>query len=84
MNCGRRERRGVRCRGDADLQTARRVLSPTPIDRPVMFPFALTMLGIAIIFLGVTYQRNRAVLYASAQDWVPEGVRELIPPRARG
>jgi hypothetical protein len=50
----------------------------------LLFPFALTLLGIAIIYAGVMYQRNSARLYAGAQEWVPDHIRELIPPRARG
>jgi hypothetical protein len=41
------------------------------------------MMGIAIIWLGVVYQRNSRRLAEVAQASLPPAIRELIPPRAR-
>ncbi|MGB2712599.1 MAG: hypothetical protein WBC51_00355 [Vicinamibacterales bacterium] len=49
----------------------------------LLFPVVLTMGGIGIIYLGVVYQRRSAAIAAYVQANVPEGVRGLIPPRAR-
>ncbi len=49
----------------------------------LLFPVVLVMIGIAIIYLGVLYQRNSVRLAATAQSSLPEAVRNLIPLRAR-
>lgn len=49
----------------------------------ILFPVVLTMGGIGIIYVGVLYQRHSAAIGAYVQANVPEGVRNLIPPRAR-
>jgi hypothetical protein len=49
----------------------------------VLFPVVLTMGGIGIIYLGVLYQRHSRAIGAYVQANVPEGMRNLIPPRAR-
>jgi hypothetical protein len=49
----------------------------------LLFPIVLTMIGIAIIWLGVVYQRNSRRLAEVAQASLPPAIRELIPPRAR-
>ena len=49
----------------------------------ILFPVVLTMGGIGIIYLGVLYQRHSAAIGAYVQTNVPEGLRNLIPPRAR-
>jgi hypothetical protein len=41
------------------------------------------MIGIAIIYLGLLYQRNSVRLAATAQSSLPEAIRNLIPVRAR-
>ena len=49
----------------------------------VLFPVVLTMGGIGIIYLGVLYQRHSRAIGAYVPANVPEGMRNLIPPRAR-
>jgi hypothetical protein len=49
----------------------------------MLFPFALTFLGLAIIALGVIYQRNRPRFEAALQRHIPAGLGNLLPPRAR-
>ena len=49
----------------------------------VLFPVFLTMAGIGIIYLGVLYQRHSAAFARYIHTNVPEGIRDLIPPRAR-
>jgi hypothetical protein len=41
------------------------------------------MLGIGLIYLGVVYQRHSQRMAISLQSGLPEGIRNLIPPRAR-
>lgn len=50
----------------------------------MLFPFALTFLGLAIIALGVVYQRNRGQLEQLAATRLPARWLALLPPRARG
>jgi len=49
----------------------------------VFFPFALTFAGLAVIALGVLYQRRRKELESLIQARVPAGLRRFLPPRAR-
>ena len=48
----------------------------------ILFPFALTLLGIGIIYLGVQYQRRRKVLEQRFRKMVLPKMRGLIPARA--
>jgi hypothetical protein len=45
----------------------------------MMFPLVLTLLGLLIIYLGVSYQRNRAKIEAFLLSLVPETLRRLRP-----
>ena len=47
------------------------------------FPVVLSLLGIMVIYLGVSYQKNSAAIEAFAQTHVPAGLRHLVPERAR-
>jgi hypothetical protein len=58
-------------------------LSYRVFEDSLLFPVALTMLGISIIYLGVLYQRNAARIGAQLQANLPEEIRALVPPRAR-
>jgi hypothetical protein len=49
----------------------------------LLFPVVLTMMGIAIIWLGVVYQRNSRRIVELAHASLPVAMRDLIPPRAR-
>ena len=46
----------------------------------MLFPFALSLLGIAIIYLGVQFQKHRMAVEAAVLRMVPAGVRGLLPP----
>jgi hypothetical protein len=48
----------------------------------LIFPFALSLLGLAIIALGVLWQRREAQWAASLRRFVPGALRELIEARA--
>ncbi|HUK82451.1 MAG TPA: DUF2157 domain-containing protein [Verrucomicrobiae bacterium] len=45
----------------------------------LMFPFALTFLGILIIALGVTYQRKRVAIERFVLDLIPPVLQGLLP-----
>ncbi len=49
----------------------------------LLFPFALALLGIAVIALGVWYQRRREAIEAAILALVPARLMELLP-RTRG
>lgn len=48
----------------------------------ILFPFALTVLGLGIIYLGIQYQRRKAVLESRFRSSVLPHIRGLIPERA--
>ena len=48
----------------------------------ILFPFVLSLLGIAIIYLGLQYQRRRKTLEQSFRTKVLPHIRGLIPTRA--
>jgi hypothetical protein len=50
-------------------------LSHRVFQNSLMFPFALTLLGLGVVWLGVKWQRNEAAINASLSRWVPEGLR---------
>jgi hypothetical protein len=58
-------------------------LSYTVFEDSILFPVVLTMGGIGLIYLGVLYQRHRQAIAVVAHSQLPEGLRALIPPRAR-
>jgi hypothetical protein len=58
-------------------------LSYRVFEDSLMFPVALTLLGVAIIYVGVVYQRNAAAIAVALQVNLPEEIRALVPPRAR-
>jgi hypothetical protein len=58
-------------------------LSYRVFEDSLLFPVALTVLGILIIYFGVVYQRNAAAIAVGLQANLPEGIRALVPPRAR-
>jgi len=49
----------------------------------LLFPFALTFVGLAVIALGVVYQRNRRQVEQALLRVIPEGLQRLLPPRVR-
>jgi len=54
-------------------------LAYTVFKDSVVFPFALSLIGIAIIALGVFYQRNQPRIEAAVVGALPGGVRALLP-----
>lgn len=48
----------------------------------LMFPVALTAIGIAIIAAGVFWQRREAAIGASLREWLPDPLRLLVERRA--
>lgn len=57
-------------------------LAYTVFKDSMLFPFALTALGLGVIALAVKYQRNRQAIDARVESLVPEWLREVLP-RAR-
>jgi hypothetical protein len=49
----------------------------------MMFPFALSLIGIAIIAAGLLYHRNQAAIAAWAENNLPAALRKLRPAHAR-
>jgi hypothetical protein len=49
----------------------------------LLFPFVLTLIGLAVIYLGVLYQRHRSGLESFVRENLPEGLQQLVPARAR-
>jgi hypothetical protein len=49
----------------------------------LLFPFALTFLGLAVIALGVIYQRNRVQVERMVAALMPAKCLALLPPRVR-
>ena len=41
----------------------------------LMFPFALTLLGLGVVALGIWWQRHEARINASLGAWLPEDLR---------
>jgi hypothetical protein len=48
----------------------------------LLFPFALSAIGLAIIALGVLWQRREARWSATLRAWLPKSLRELLEARA--
>jgi hypothetical protein len=54
-------------------------LAYTVFKDSMLFPFALTVLGLSVIALTVKYQRNRQAIDARLESVLPEWLRELLP-----
>lgn len=46
----------------------------------LMFPFALTILGLSIVALGILWQRHEARIQQRLKDWLPPPLRRLVEP----
>lgn len=44
----------------------------------ILFPFALSIIGIAIIGLGILWQKREEQITGRLRSWLPAGLRELI------
>jgi hypothetical protein len=53
-------------------------LAYTVFKDSLLFPFALSALGLAVIWLGIQYQRNRAAIEATILSVVPAGLRRQV------
>lgn len=51
-------------------------LSYQVFEDSLMFPFALTALGLGVVALGIWWQRHEATLHAKLSAWVPAGLRD--------
>ena len=47
----------------------------------LLFPFALTFIGLAIVAAGIWWQRNEARISAALRSSLPAGWRELLETR---
>ncbi|MGC1490740.1 MAG: hypothetical protein WA798_05155 [Candidatus Acidiferrum sp.] len=54
-------------------------LSYTVFKDSMLFPMALTLIGLLVIFLGVSYQRNRARIEQFVLSLTPETIQRLRP-----
>ena len=57
-------------------------LSQQVFKDSLLFPFALSLIGLAIIWLGVLWQRREAQLSAGLRAFLPASFRELLEARA--
>ena len=58
-------------------------LSYKVFEDSMMFPFALSLIGVGIIALGLLYHRNQAAIAAWVEANIPETLRKLRPAHAR-
>jgi hypothetical protein len=49
----------------------------------LLFPFALSLIGVAVIALGLLYHRNQATIAAWMEESLPQALKDLRPPHAR-
>ncbi|MBD2308081.1 hypothetical protein H6G17_21650 [Chroococcidiopsis sp. FACHB-1243] len=54
-------------------------LAYTVFKDALLFPFALTILGISIIYLGVLYQRHSRAIERFCDRSLPQELRQLLP-----
>jgi hypothetical protein len=48
-------------------------------DNSLLFPFALSAIGIVVIYLGVLYQKHQRSLERTLKQWLPEWMERFIP-----
>jgi hypothetical protein len=41
----------------------------------LLFPFALTLLGLGVVALGIWWQRHEGAIESRLSGWLPEGLR---------
>jgi hypothetical protein len=54
-------------------------LAYTVFQDSLLFPFALTVLGIVIIYVGVVYQRNIRTIERFFDNILPESLKQILP-----
>jgi ABC-type molybdate transport system permease subunit len=52
-------------------------LSYRVFEDSLLFPFALTLLGLAVVGLGIWWQKHEAALHARLASWLPAALRPL-------
>ncbi len=52
-------------------------LSYRVFEDSLLFPFALTLLGLAVVALGIWWQRREAAIHARLASWLPAALRPL-------
>lgn len=50
-------------------------LSHRVFQNSLLFPFALTLLGLGVVALGIWWQRHEGAIEARLSGWLPEGLR---------
>jgi hypothetical protein len=50
-------------------------LSHRVFQNSLLFPFALTLLGLGVVWLGIWWQRHEDAIQAQLSGWLPEGLR---------
>jgi hypothetical protein len=48
-------------------------------ENSILFPFALSAIGLIVIYLGVLYQKNREVIETKIRNFLPRGLKKLLP-----
>ncbi|MDP3190279.1 DUF2157 domain-containing protein [Rhodoferax sp.] len=46
-------------------------------ENSLLFPFALTLLGLAVVALGIWWQRNEPAIHARLASWLPAALKPL-------
>lgn len=54
-------------------------LAYTVFENSILFPFVLTFLGLALIYLGVLYQKNRERIESAILGLIPQSLRRFLP-----
>src|SRR5262249_28273029 len=54
-------------------------LAQTVFKDSILFPFALTFLGLPVIAVAIGYQRNRLAVDARLDSFIPDWLRQLLP-----
>lgn len=57
-------------------------LSHTVFRDSMLFPVALTAIGLGVIGAGILWQRHEAAIGERMRSWLPAGVRDLVAHRA--
>jgi len=55
-------------------------LAWTIFEDSLLFPFALSAVGLAIIALGILYARNKGRIERQVLSFVPDAMRRALPP----
>ena len=55
-------------------------LSHRVFEDSLLFPFALTLLGLGVVALGIWWQRREARIHAALVQWLPGPLKPLAGP----